>query len=352
MSSRRKRFSIGMILTGLLLFASFTAAWLGVRGRREFRLPPLPLAVRIEQARTMDLSKSISVSGHVEAKRSVSILSKVSGSLTVLHVEMGDEVEKGDLLLEIDPEPYRLELEGAEAQLASAEAVFLRLEQLRKSDSVSPQRYDEAKAGFDAARSRRDLALLQWENSRVESPFPATVVRVFVSEGDLASPGRPLLLLSDLSQLEISANLPESYYERFALSSREITIDVAAPSLPGRRFRADISAVSPAVDPRSRSFQLRLTVVSPGTLLRPGMFVRITFLLETRLAVPTLPLEALVNGKYLWFESDGAAHRLEYEPEFIGEDRFLLDEGLRHRNFIVDGQHFLREGESVEAVTK
>lgn len=350
MAKRRLTVSIVLIGSALLLFGAFTGAWLAVRGRRELPAGPLPLPVRMETPRRMDLSREYRASGHIEAERTVTLLPKTEGAITSLPVSMGDRVAEGDVAAEIDPEPYRLNLQRAEANLAAARSVFRRVERLRDADSISAQAYDEAKAAFEAAGSARDIARLQWENSRVRSPLDGVVVQVHAAEGDLVSPSRPLATVADISRLKVTASVPEKYYERFIASPEAILISVESSSFPGRPVPGSIRAVAPAIDPRSRSFQVIVDIDAGELPLRPGMYVRLSFTLETRRNVPTLPYKALVSGHTLWTVEEGAAVKIDFRPEFAGSDRFEIPPGYAGTRFIVEGHHFIEEGRQVKAV--
>ncbi len=349
-ASSRKFLSLFIIIIAFVLFGGFTLLWLQVRASRSPVSDPLPVPVRLEEPKIADLSRDYRVSGHIESARMVTLLPKTEGSLDRLSVSMGEQVSEGAVLAEIDPEPYRLTLERAEANLAGASSVFRRVEQLYLADSVSAQKYDEAKTAFEAARSSRDLAKLQWENSRVKSPFTGTVLQLHAEEGDLVSPGRPLLTLADISRLEVNASVPEIFYPRFMEAPHQIGISIRVPSFQERTFSGTIKHVAPSIDPRSRSFQVTVDIDPGDEPLRPGMFVYITFLLETRKAVYSLPHKALLSGALLWHVEGGEARKIEFSPEFSGAHRFMLDPELASRFYIVEGHHFLREGQTVKVL--
>ncbi len=270
--------------------------------------------------------------------------------MTALPVAMGDRVARGELIAEIDPEPYRLYLRRAEATLDAARSAYKRVSTLFEADSVSAQKYEEAKAAFDAAQSARDIARLQWENSRVTAPLDGAVVQVHIAEGDLVSPSRPLATIADISRLKVEASVPENYYERFLKSPGEIEISVEAASLPGRSVPGSIRALAPAIDPRSRSFRVIVDLDFGDEPLRPGMYVQLYFILETRKGVSTLPYSALVSGRSLWTVEDGLARRIDFTPSFAGAQRFQVPSDFEERQFIIEGHHFLQEGQRVKVV--
>jgi RND family efflux transporter MFP subunit len=350
MAKHRLRLSIAVIAGALVFFGAFTAAWLAERGRREAPPEVLPVPVRVTRVRRMDLSRVYRVSGHVEAEQTVTLLPKIEGAVTSLPVAMGDRIEKGALVAEIDPEPYRLYLRRAEANLDAARSAYQRVSTLFEANSISAQKYDEAKAAFDAAESARDIARLQWENSRVTAPLEGAVVQVHVAEGDLVSPSRPLATIADISRLKVDASVPENYYERFLRAPGEIGISVEAASLPGRFVPGAIRAVAPAIDPRSRSFRVSVDLDFGDEPLRPGMYVQLYFILETREDVNTLPYSALVSGRTLWTVEDGHARRVDFSPVFTGAERFQVPPEFEDRQFIVEGHHFLQEGQKVKVV--
>ncbi len=121
------------------------------------------------------------------------------------------------------------------------------------------------------------------------------------------------------------------------------------PARGSSTFEGVVKAVSPYISPQTRTFEIVCTASDDGrsSPLRPGMFVRVTLTLLEQQDAYSLPYAVLTGGRELWIVEDGTAKRLPYEPLFEGDEYFRIPDIYKDFTFIIEGQHFLKDGAAV-----
>jgi RND family efflux transporter MFP subunit len=312
----------------------------------------------------------------INARTASTISAKLMGAVQSLHVNEGDRVKKGDLLVTIDPRTVSSQLDQAQAALrearraetsalssrdaASAAAelastTFKRYEQLLKENSVSKQEFDEiesrgrqAKAALaqteamvEAARSRIqqaeaavEQASLAKRDAQVLAPYDGLVVGKMVDEGDLASPGTPLLTVEQEGLFCADLVLPERHIQTIQLG---MPVKVKVPALNDLETTGEVGRIVPAADAQSRSFEIKVAM-PPGLDLKSGMFARV-FIPLGGTGILLVPETAVVNegqltGVYVVDEKQTARFRLVRAGKAYG-DRVEIISGLK------DGQRYI-----------
>jgi RND family efflux transporter MFP subunit len=227
----------------------------------------------------------------VEAKETTIISSRLLARITAISVRAGDQVEQGQLLLELEKtdllaraQQARERILAVEARLTEARQNLRRAEELHKRGLIAAADRDAARA--NAAALEADLgsvrqALQEAETgvafTEIRSPISGRIVDRFAEPGDTASPGQKLLALYNPFSLRVEAWVREN----LALS-----LQVGQPlqvEIPAARqtLTASIEEIVPAADPGSRSFLVR-AVLPPGRILLPGMYARLQVPAGTR----------------------------------------------------------------------
>lgn len=222
--------------------------------------------------------------GSVESRARVQVTARVSGQLLGLGAKVGDSVEAGDVLAEVDSRDLKARVEQARSGLAAAEArseqaiaAANRVRELITAEAATPAELEaavameaSAKASVSAAREQLVEAEIGLGYSRIVAPMSGVVSARPVEPGDMAWPGAPLFTLLDPNQLRIEAAVREG-----ALSHVEVgaKYPVEIPSL-SLQLEATVDEIVPAADPRSRTFLVRASLPSTAGL-HSGMFARL-----------------------------------------------------------------------------
>jgi len=129
-------------------------------------------------------------------------------------------------------------------------------------------------------------------------------------------------------------------------------VSISIPALENREFEAKIERIAPYIAPETKNFEVQCTLLGITTLVRPGMFLFLTFVLEEREQTTHLPFSTLVTGNTLWYADTETerAHKLEFQPTYYNATYFQIPEEYKDYLFIEEGQHFLREGQEIRII--
>ncbi len=344
---------LGFIKYMLLIAVIFSMVWYW----QNYMIPeaetayiPIP-AVKVERPAYGSLQKSITLGGYVEAENMITVLPQVGGQISSLYVEEGDMVASGDLIATIDRTSYQLQVDQAEAAYISAKSSFDRIAKLYDSGAATKQTYDQTKAQYDAYRSQLELAQLQLAYTEVTAPVAGTVLIRHASEGALVGSEVPIVTIADLNRLQVRIHVPEKYYDLFLERSSEIIITMTRPDSTQRMSRGHILRVASYIDVASKSFEVICAIDDPR-LVRPGMYVTVNCVLEYYPDQYILPYEALTAEDTVWYvdPESQTAHRLSLKPLVESEDGFSISPEYKERLIIIEGQHFLQDGQTVHII--
>ena len=306
------------------------------------------LPVKTTFATQGDLEKLLRISGFIESDTMVTVLPRIGGTLTDLFVEMGDKIEKDQILALIDNEPYKLSYNQAKAAYMAADSTFKRISNLYLTKSVSQQNYDEAKANYDALKSTYELAELNLSYTELKAPVHGVILEKHVSRGSMVAPQVPVVTIGDIDALKVNSGVPEIHYSFFLSNKESMEIKITVPALNNDLFKGSISHIAPFITPQSRNFIVKCLIEDDESLLRLGMFVYLDFILAKKRDIFYLPFQALAGGDSLWYVDDeGKARQKTFIPSFDNEEYFQITSDMSTLQFILEGQNFLKDGQSV-----
>jgi membrane fusion protein (multidrug efflux system) len=221
------------------------------------------------------------------------------------------------------------------------------------SDSLLDQRSTE----LSRARARRDSALAaggvankQLRDASVRAPFAGLIARREVSRGDYVRTGQALLEVVALDPIEVEFSVAERDSARIA-PGQPVTVAVAP--YPNEKFVGAVSAVSPVIDPRTRTMRVKARIPNADRRLRPGLFARTDLGVAKRSGVVLVPAEAVLqraDGEVIFtVGADDRAKRLVVKTGVQREGRIEIVEGLPpDAQVVIAGQAGLVEGAAVE----
>jgi HlyD family secretion protein len=298
----------GLLAAGLALL--LTGCDGSGEGNEASKAPP-----ELAKAERQNLEIRAESSGQIEPVRVVEVKSKVSGELTRITVETGDEVRQGDLLATVDPRDVRNNLaqmqadqEVARARLETASTQRRRTEELAKAGVVSRQdlenaRLEEtnARAQLVKARTNLELAREKMGDVTIRAPISGTVIEKTVEQGQIiasasanVSGGTTLLKMADLATVQARALVDEVDIGRIQ-PGQEASVEVEA--YPGRTFRGSVTKIEPqaVVEQNVTMFPVLINLPNPQRLLKPGMNAEISVEVADRNGVVAVPNGAVVS---------------------------------------------------------
>jgi len=346
--SRRSGIVIRWLITLLVIGAGLFLIWKFIISRPE-KVYENPLApVKVEKPYRADLEQGLELSGYIEARAMIPVVPFVQGTITGYYAKAGDVVNEGDVLAQIDSEPYELQLKQAEAVYLAAEATFTRVSNLYESGAATRQNYDEAKAQYDAYKAQYELAQMQLGYATVTAPKSGTVLMAGSAEGSIGTSTNPLYVIADLDKLQINLNVPERYFDLIKENKDTIRAIVYRD---GASTAAVVDTVAPYVSPESKTFKVTLSLDGDVSAFRPGMFVTVDLIYRTYTDALVLDQKTRnTDGSSYWYDPEtGTARYVVLDVIAADNTRIMIDEKWKDTLFIVDGQGNVLDGQKVNA---
>ena len=350
---RRRTLILGTVLLVVI------AAWNGWSFWQKLPKAPSPVPVTLLVAEPTSLPHVIEVMAQAEGANETEVRARVGGILVKRLYEEGQKVSAGQPLFQIDPEPFRIKLEEAQAKATQTAREATRLKKLYAQQAVSRKELDDAVSANDIAQANLKAAQLDLQWTTVTAPVSGIAGRANRSEGNLISTAADGSLLTTLHQVN-------PIWIRFGLSDNETA------SLPGGRLdpNADttvqlvmddgslypetgtINFQSTFIDPKLGTQQLRATFANPDEKLLPGQFLRArisTGKLENVYLVPQAAVIQSDKGFMVWvMGDDGKVIPTPIKPgSWSGKDWIILSGLQPGMKVVVDNIIKIRPGASV-----
>jgi RND family efflux transporter MFP subunit len=353
------------------------------KGRGEPRSAPVE-AAQIQRG-PIELWRTFS--GTLEATTQFVVAPKVSGRVKLLHVNLADTIEKGQVVAELDDDEYvqavvqtEAELLVAEANLAEARSALEittrklnRIKMLRKSGVVSESQFDETtadhlakQATLEVAKAHVTRAMASLETDKIRLGYTKVcadwtngdalrvVSRRYVDEGETVTANAPLLSIVKLDPITGVIFVTEKDYARLKVGQ---SASLKTDAYPGELFQGRIERIAPVFQQASRQARVELTIENPHLKLKPGMFTRVTVVLDRVTEAFIVPEEALTvreeqTGVFV-VDADGQSVSWRKVKVGIREDGRVQVEGEGLIGRVVTlGQQLLGDGSKITIPVK
>lgn len=319
-------------------------------GAEERAAPAVTVETAAVEAQT--LSSTVEAVGTSLARQSVELVALASGRVREIAFAPGQKVTAGDVLVRLDEEIERADLDEAEASLREATLALERAETLRQQNAVSQAALDEAQSRKSVAEAELDRAKRRLADRTVRAPFDGIVGLRQVDAGARVSDTTVITTLDDLSEIEIEFAISETLYSQIAIGQ---TVVATAAAYPDRRFEGKVSSIDSRIDQAGRSFKVRATLPNEDLALPAGMYMHVTLELDSRTAV-LVPETAIVpvGGKsYVYVVRDGVAEQREVTLGARQPGTVEVAAGLDAGDIVVtSGTQRLRNGAPVTIVAR
>jgi HlyD family secretion protein len=290
------------------------------------------LGLSTAAATVMDITSSVAATGTVEPIRVIDIKSQASGEVREVAVELGDRVERGHLLVRIDPRDVRNAYEQASADLDVARARYTvakrqlqRTVALRDSQVVTEEEYEgallenaNARASLVKAETNLELAEDRLNDVTVRAPIAGTIVEKTVEEGQIITSakevtgGTILLRMADLSEVQVRTLVDET---DIGSIRDDLAASIRVEAYPDREFRGRVLQIEPqaVVEQNVTLFAVLTRIRNEEDLLKPGMNADVEIVVGERAEVLALPNAAVKTPD----EARQLAQALDLDPELL-----------------------------------
>lgn len=270
-----------------------------------------------------DVVDALVASATLEAAASADLTPAASGIVVRVTHDVGDHVDKGELLALIDNKPIDAGVSRARTQVAQLEARLAELKTLAEQGAVSAREVEDIAWQLRTAKDSLAESTATADQSRLLAPFSGVLSMRDIRVGEAAGAGKRAFQVVDLSSLRVVASLPERDVARVHLGQPAKLTAAYDDKLSAM---AKVTRLSPVIDPATGTFQVTLTLDPGETLLRPGQYVSVALEVDRRAQVLVVSREAILydNGRPVVFRVKDAPPE---EPKAAEEEAKPEDEG-------------------------
>jgi len=376
-----KRLRISALLLSFAILFSHLGCGAGEEtGKRDTSLTKeealQPKGVSVAEIGRRDFDRSVRFTGTLQPENHAGLRALAEGTIDRFPVEIGDQLEKGQLLFEVRLVDYELRVRQARSAIRVAEATEqtyrvsvedaerekLRMENLHKEGSATEQMRDragteharavalleQAKATVVQAQVGLDTARQALEDCTVTAPYAGFVTGKFREQGEYVRRGEVIVEVMDLSSLEAEVALPERYFEGVAPGA-SVPIEVGSMAM---QVKGEVVAVNPKIDPQTRTFLIKVRVDNQEGRLKAGLFCSGLLNLPSVREGVAAPSAAVLNDEgrsYVWVAKTGTVKRRVIQIGATADGFVEVTDGLETgEKVVVEGTGGLMDGSPVE----
>jgi multidrug efflux system membrane fusion protein len=302
--------------------------------------------------------------GEVKPRHEADLGFRIGGKIVARYVDVGARVRRGQALARLDPADVGLQAEAAKAQVAAteteykfAQAEFDRYQNLHREKFISASALDAKRNTLDANRAKFEQAKANLAVSQNQASYATlvasedgVVTTVNAEPGQVVAAAQSVVRIAREDEREVAISVPENRIGE--LKSAQQLVAVLSAN-PGRTYAARAREVSPAVDPTTRTFAVRVTIVDADPSVQWGMTANVGLLAPGNASAALLPLTSIYqkDGQPAVWRFDPVSRQVSLVPVAIGqfrEDGVVVTSGVRHGDWIVSaGVHKLIPGQIV-----
>ena len=318
--------------------------------------------VRTEQMFSTGGERDRVFSGVVQAGSESKLSFKVPGTVEKVYVEIGSKVRAGQILAELDPSDYEIQLKQAEnardqvrAAEIQVESQYNRVRALYENRSASKSDYEKARAAYESAheqdniaKKRRKLARNQLEYTKLKAPVSGAISDVRIEENENIQVGMPVFILTSGSDLEVKIAMPEILIAQIREGNDVmVTMDAVA----GKNFKAKVTEVGVSTSEFTMTYPVTVWLTDTDPNIRPGMAAEVTFTFPATserncFIVPPIAVGEDRLGRFVYIvePADSGLGLIKKKPVEIGE---LTSDGLEIFEGLSDGDYLVTAGVSL-----
>ena len=322
------------------------AAQPAARGAMEIPVEAAPVTVGPIQRR-------LTAVGSLRSNKSVIIRPEIAGRIAEFRFQEGKRVTKGQPLVILDDSVYRAQVEQVQASLELSQANYERAVDLLKRKVGTTKARDEAIAQLRADQASLELAKARFDKTVIRAPFDGVVGLRKVSVGDFVDVGKDIVNLEQIDPLKVDFRVAEVYVGAVKPGQQ---LDLGVDAYAGEKFTGKVYAIDPLIDESGRSVVLRAGLPNSDGRLRPGLFARISLVLNERDDAIQVPEQALVpqgQEQFVFKVADGKAVFTKVKVGIRRDGMAEILDGLGPGDVVVTaGQLKIRDGVAVKPVPR
>jgi RND family efflux transporter MFP subunit len=301
-----------------------------------------------------DFKSYVEISGSVESRKNVDISAETIGMVEKIHVDEGQFVNQGKLLIQLENEILRTNLAELQTSYDLAKTMFERQSNLWDKKIGTEVQYLEAKNRKESLENQMQTLKAQIDKTYIRAPFSGTVDVLDAKIGMLAQPGMTLIRLVSMQNMYITADISETYIGSFSRGNRAM---VSIPSL-NLEFESEISSIGQVINPDNRTFSVEVKVPELKAKLKPNLVAVIKikdYEIGDAPVIPTNLIQKDGEGDFVYIVSNEGANqtakKVTIERGKTYQNRTVVLNGLNGGESLIDeGFRDVSDGVNIKIV--
>ena len=302
--------------------------------------------VKLATVSSESVPQTATYTATVESDLKNNISPNMSYRIERILVDVGDQVSKGQLLVQLDASS----LNQLKLQIDNQKVEFNRISELYKVGGASKAEFDNAKMQIEVMESQyRQMS----QNTQLFAPMSGVVTARNYDNGDMYA-GTPILTIEKTNPVKVIMNVSEIHYKSIKKGQ---SVDLVLDSYEGENFTGKVTTISPSIDITTHTFPVEVTINNPQQKVRPGMFARVTVNYGSQSHV-LVPDEALVKqigaGDRYVYVYNAKTSTVSYNKVELGKHigtKYEILSGVEDgQQVVIAGQARLAEGKKVKVV--
>ena len=338
MKKEIKLFIYSIIVTILLITISGCADSTGSDKNNSKQTEEPSVYVKTKPLKLVSFIDNIYVLGTAKAFQHANLSSDEAGKIKKFVNDKGSYVKKGDVIVLIDNDILKANLDAAFAQYQRAESIFVRQEIVYKQQVTSELTYLNSKFERDAAKANYELIKARYDRTFIKAPFSGIVDQKFAEIGETVMPGFPIVSLISMYKIKVVAGIPENYAN---IVKERSNVEVVFKDLDDAKYTSKVAYVGHTISTNNRTFPVEIILNNRDGKIKPELNAQIFIEIAKYENVVVIPEETLTEtdlGPAVFIAKDGIAEMRIVEIISRSKNEIAIKDGLK------DGEHLIVVG--------
>lgn len=294
-----------------------------------------PIPVQVDTLAMEQIGNNLFYTGTFEPNKETKISADIQGKINSVLVDAGSVVSKGQSLVLLDNALLKLQLRTVEIQIEGFENDVRRYKILSEADAIQGVQLEKAELGLKSAKVQRATIVEQLNKTTIKAPFAGIVTAKLTEEGAFASPGVPLVQITDISQLKFTVNVPENELSQFKMNQN---YSLQADAYPENSLAGKVILVGSKAN-MGNSYPIQFSLKNTSDLrIKSGMFGKVNLNNTDTQKHIIIPASAIVGSNIqpqVYIISDGKAVLKNITIASRVQNKVIVANGLNKGNILI-----------------
>lgn len=343
------------VVIAVVVCAIAFAAVQWIRKGKEASLPPAkePVPVEVIKAKSGSILRRVRAVGDLKAIQSVELHPELEGKIAKIYFADGQSVKAGEPVFKIDDGLSKAKVKEAEAKVMETRANHARAAKLVEKKFGTQAQFDKTLADLKVAEANLEEAKVRLSHTTIKAPFDGVLGLSEVSLGAYVSPQTKLATIVDLDPINVDFNIPESHLPFVHLGD---IVDVTIEDFDILPVEAKIIAISPEINPATRTIALRAQFSNEEKSYRPGEFAYVVIIageIKNAVLIPEIAIEREGEEEFVWLVIDNIAVKTTVSTGVRNANEVEITHGVKAGDVVISaGQFKVHDGEEVTTVNQ